>query len=287
MAERSSLRRIVVWADGSAQAPAWAAHHAVARALPLHVLHFPRIVESAGALSGAGARGAGFAEADSGAVDVVEAAHAVRRIRARHAHLTVTVQMVHDGRARPDRRLVGPGDVLVTGPRGYLDLADLRASESSATSTDAGEAHVPVVIVPERRSVRSRDARRILLVVGERLSPAAAAFAFAAAADLGLPLDAVHVAPNDGAFGDDYWIDPTRSSFVAETRLRDELLALYSRHPDVRTTFSTLRTEPWMTLRAMAQAADLAVLADEPESERDLHALLEFGACPIAVVSAT
>jgi hypothetical protein len=49
-------------------------------------------------------------------------------------------------------------------------------------------------------------------------------------------------------------------------------------------TFSTLRTEPWMTLRAMAQAADLAVLTDGPDSAADLRALLEFGACPIAVI---
>lgn len=283
MTERSP-RRIVVWADGSAQAPAWAAHHAVARALPLHVLHFPGIVASADALAGSSARGAGFAATDSGAVDVVEAAHVVRRIRARHAQLTVTVQMVHDGRALPDRRLVGPGDVLVTGPKGYLDLADLRASEGRAASTDADAARVPVVIVPERRASRSRDARRILLLIGERLSPAAASFAFAAAADLGLPLDAVHVAPDDGAFGDDYWIDPTGSTFVSEPRLRDELAALHTRHPDVRMTFSTLRTEPWMTLRAMAQAADLAVLTDGSDCAADLRALLEFGACPIAVI---
>ena len=274
----------MVWADGSAQAPAWAAHHAVARELPLHVLHFPRMVASAGALAESGARGAGFAEADSGAVDMVEATHAVRRIRARHAQLTVTVQMVHDGRAHPDRRLVGPGDVLVTGPRGYLDLAELRASESPAAINDADPAHVPVVIVPERRTTRGRDSRRILLLVGERLSPAAASFAFAAAADLGLPVDAVHVAPDDGAFGDDYWIDPTGSSFVSEPRLRNQLDALHTRHPDVRMTFSTLRTEPWMTLRAMAQAADLAVLTDGPDGAADLRALLEFGACPIAVI---
>lgn len=283
MTERSP-RRIVVWADGSAQAPAWAAHHAAARALPLHVLHFPGIVASAGALAGSSARGAGFAATDSGAVDVVEAAHAVRRIRARHAHLTVTVQMVHDGRVCPDRRLVGPGDVLVTGPKGYLDLAGLRDSEGQAESTGADPDHVPVVIVPERPVSRGRDARRILLLVGERLSPAAASFAFAAAADLGLPLDAVHVAPDDGAFGDDYWIDPTGSSFVSEPRLRDELATLHARHPDVRMTFSTLRTEPWMTLRAMAKAADLAVLTDGPESAKDLRVLLEFGACPVAVI---
>jgi hypothetical protein len=39
-----------------------------------------------------------------------------------------------------------------------------------------------------------------------------------------------------------------------------------------------------MTLRAMAKAADLAVLTDGPESAKDLRVLLEFGACPVAVI---
>lgn len=273
------LRRIVVWADGSPRAASWAARHAAARAVPLHVLHFPRVVAAAGALPETGARG--FA-ADSGAVDTLDVVRAVHQLRAAHAHLAVTVELVQDGRTSPDGRLIGPGDILVTGQAGYRDLAESHASEGAADGSEA--ACVPVVIIPERRPAHGNGARRVLLMIGRRLSPAAATFAFTAAEDLGLPLDAVRIAPDDGAFGDDYWIDPMRSCLVSEPHLRDHLSALHAQHPGVRTSFSTLRTEPWMTLRAMADAAQLAVLDESAECAVDLHWFLERGLCPVAVI---
>ena len=278
---RQPLRRIVVWTDGSAEstgAAGWAARHAVARALPLHVLHFPRI--PAPVVASAAAAAGGSVAADHSALDVMEAAEDVRRIQARHHGLSVSVEVVQDGRRRPDRTVLGTGDLLVTGPNGYTELAvHVAADETSARV----QLPAPVVIVPETEVPAARE-RRVLLLTGPRLSSATAGFAFSVAADLGAALDTVRIAPQDGAFGEDYWTGIARSSYLTETRLQAELARLRARFPGVPGSSSTLRTRPWTTLRTMARTAHLAVLSGGPETATDLRVLLDLGACPIAVV---
>ncbi len=43
-----------------------------------------------------------------------------------------------------------------------------------------------------------------------------------------------------------------------------------------------LRTEPWGTLRSMVRAAQLAVVG--AGADREVRALLDIGACPIACI---
>jgi len=280
---RQPLRRIVVWTDGSAEsagAAGWAARHATARALPLHVLHFPRVSVPVAMAAAGSAAADGSAVTDHSALDVVETAEDVRRIQARHHGLSVSVEVVQDGRRWPDRTLLGTGDVLVTGLNGFIELAvHATADETSA------HAHLPapVVVVPETEAPAPRE-RRVLLLTGPRLSSATAAFAFSVAADLGAALDSVRIAPQDGAFGEDYWTAIARSSYLTETRLQAELARLRARFPGVPGSSSTLRTRPWTTLRTMARTAHLAVLGGGPEMATDLRVLLDLGACPIAVV---
>ncbi len=276
-----SSRRIVVWTDGTAEsagAVGWAAHQAVARSWPLHVLHLPRAAVLVGA---AGARPSdpdGFAGRDQAAVDVIRLAQDVRRIRARHRGLPVTVQIVAHARAYPDHAVLRPGDVLVTGPSGFVALS----ARSDRGAPDGDRVPVPVVVVPDGLTAMAGD-HRVLLLTGPRLIPGVAAFAFDAAADLGTALDVVQVAPQAGAFGDDYWIDPGRSGYLAESRLQADLARLRTRFPAVPGASAILRTRPWATLRTMARAAQLLVLGGS-DAGADLRDLLELGACPVAVV---
>jgi len=279
----ASPRRIVVWADGSAEAAhaaGWAAAHAAARALPLHLLHAPQI----GVLADAGgprSAGGAFAARNHAAVDVVLLAKEVRRIRDLHRDLAVSVEAVKDGAARPDPDHTEAGDVLVTGPGGFLSLFALVETDWSRHEC----APVPFVVVPDTMAQQEKpDRPRVLLVTGTRLSCASAAFAFEAAADLGASLDVVRVSPQDGAFGDDYWIDVGRVPYRTESRLQNELAKLRALFPAVPGTMATLRTRPLATMRTMARGTHLAVVGNGPEAGRDLRALLGLGLCPVAVV---
>jgi hypothetical protein len=276
-----SSRRVVAWTDGtpeSASAAGWAAHHAAALSRPLHVLHLPKFAALVGAAAPGAADGAGFAVRDRAAVDLVRLGRDVRRFRSRHHGLPVTVEVVEDPRAHPDRSLLRPGDELVTAPSGYASLA---ATTADGVSPDTDRVPVPVVVVPIGVTATAPD-RRVLLLTGPRLVPAVALYAFGTAADLGTALDVVRVAPQDSAFGDDYWIDAGRSAYLAESRLQADLARLRARFPTVPGTSSTLRTRPWATLRTMARAAHLLVLGGSEAAQ--LRPLLEFGACPVAVV---
>jgi hypothetical protein len=140
---------------------------------------------------------------------------------------------------------------------------------------------VPVVVVPIGVTAAA-PGRRLLLLTGPRLVSPVALHAFGIATALGTGLDVVRVAPQDSAFGDDYWIDAGRSAYLAESRLQADLAKLRARFPTVPGTSSTLRTRPWATLRTMARAAHLLVLGGSEATQ--LRPLLEFGACPVAVV---
>lgn len=278
-----SLRRIVVWADGSAEAAhttGWAAVHAAARALPLHVVH----VAGSGSLAETGRTGTGgadFAARNQTAPDAVRLAQEVRRIRETHPDLAVTVEVLEDATPLQCRPSAAPGDLLVANTSGFLRLT------ASGAADDVGKHQPgPIVVVPDGPPDETRGAARsrLLLVTGPRLSPGTAAFAFAAAADLGATLDVVRVAPQDGAFGDDYWIDAGRSPYRAESRLQNELAKLRARFPTVPGVTATLRTRPWATLRTMARSTYLAVLGGGPDAGRDLKALLEIAGCPVAVI---
>lgn len=271
MATNESPRRIVVWSDGCARTQhtlAWAAQHAAGRAVPLHIVQF------SAALAPNGARGGpmhnAFTERDPAALDVVRVAHEMRHIHAEHDKLPVTFEVLHD--ASP-HRIVGTcddDDVLVTDSTSFVRL-----------SGDESVAAVPVVIVPEH--LEAADAGRgVLLVPGHRFSPPVAAFAFRAAADLGLSLDMVRTAPQSPAYGDDYWIDPGSPAQRGEPEWQRESARWQARFPAVDATSWVLRSQPSATLETMARTARLAVVGSA--AHRELRALLDAGTCPIAVV---
>jgi hypothetical protein len=274
--ECRTIQRVVLWSDGSGQSEVaeWAAWYAAQRRLPLHVLHVPCVV--APALAGP-SRGAGFAAGGESALDAVDLARSVHRLRARHRHLPVTLQFVRDRPADLHDLLLGPGSLLVTGAR------------SLETVPRSG---APVVIVPEGGTGRGaqggrhdRSGHSILLLLGRRPSPRAAAFAFAAADGLGVPLDVVRPASQTDAYGEDYWVDsgpgPTAT---AGPGLEAGLSRLTARFPHVPVSGAALRDRPPHTLHARAGAACLAVLGVEPGVGTDLRTLLDLGDCPVALV---
>ncbi|HET9172700.1 MAG TPA: hypothetical protein VFN97_24960 [Actinospica sp.] len=173
------------------------------------------------------------------------------------------------GYAAPDPANLEPADVLVTDPDGYRRL---------------GGSVVPVVVVPARSLGDAGGGRRVLLLAGSRLSARGADFAFGAAQDLRTALDVVRIAPQDVAFGEDYWIDAARSDYRTESRLELELSRLRARFPAVPGAFATLRTRPWATLRSMARSAQLIVL-DRPDAALDPQRVLDLGGCPVVIVA--
>ena len=271
MATNESPRRIVVWSDGCARAErivAWAAKHAAGRTVPLHILQFSAAVALSG--SGAGPMQSGFAERDPAAVDVVRVAHEMRRIQAEHHELPVTFEVLHEMSPQRVVEMCGDGDLLVTDSATYLRLA---GDETPAT--------VPVVIVPEQLG-KTTGAHGVLFVPGRRMSRPVADFAFRTAADLGLKLDLVRVESNSPAFGDDYWIDSGKSAERPEPDWEAESTRLRGKFPQVNATSWVLRTRPAATLGAMARSARLAVVGND--AHRELRALLDAGACPVAVI---
>lgn len=271
MATTAPPHRIVVWSDGYARAErivAWAAGHAARRTVPLHILQFSAGVAMSG--SAAGPMHGGFAERDPAAIDVVRVAHEMRHIQAEHPELPVTFEVLDDLAPRRVVEMCGENDVLVTDASTFLRLAE-----------DEVTPKVAVVIVPEQVG-KTTGAHGVLFVPGRRFSEPVADFAFGTAADLGMNLDLVRVAPQSPAFGDDYWIDSGKSANEPEPRWQAESKRWQQRFPQVRTASWVLRTRPAATLESMARSARLAVVGSD--AHRELRALLDAGACPVAVV---
>jgi hypothetical protein len=274
-------RRIVAWTDGSDQAAHsadWAAQHAVARSLPLHVLRFPRIAALVGSDHAHDFAGDSAVE-DRGTPATVTIAAEASRLRSRYPDLPVSVEIVQDGREQPGPGLLHHDDVLVTWPSGYLDLVGQTELEAHVAS------HVPVptVFVPNGWADAAAGPR-VLLLAGSRFFPSAALFAFAAASDLGAAMNLVRLPTPAAAEGDDYWIDRERSPYAAGPHLRAELAKLQARFPDVHCDFVTLRIHQWAELRAMTRTAHLAVLGVGCGCGVDVRAVYDLDTCPVAIV---
>jgi hypothetical protein len=265
-------RRIVAWTDGSAEAlnaAGWAARHAAARGVPLHVvLHQP----TGAVLIAPGGPPGTRPTRETSTSDPAVLTHEIRRIRSQHHDLTMSVEMIAGDREHTEIPALVPGDVLVTGPDDFRRLSEAAAS---AVTT-------PIVVVPDQAAARNAQ-HHILLLAGDRLTPAGAAFAFDTARDLGTALDVIRMAPQGAAFGDDYWIESRRTGYLTESRLEADLSRFRARFPTVPGAFSTLRTRPWATLRAMTRSAFLVVL-DQADTDRDPRRVLELSACPVAIL---
>ncbi|MBR7827146.1 universal stress protein [Actinospica sp. MGRD01-02] len=285
MSELNSHRRVVAWTNGSdeaAHATDWAARHAMARALPLHVLYVPRFDAPVGQGSSPGHSSPGHAaeggDLASDASDMERVDACLSRLRAQYPDLAVTEQAVLYGRRCPGPGLVDPEDILVTWPSGYLELAEQTELHVHA----AARLPAPTVFVPLNEAAQP-SGRRVLLLTGPRFFPAAASFAFAAATDLGVAMDVVRL-----PCAYDEFLDEPRPAahgpYSLGPRLRSEIAGMQARFLGVPGEFYSLGDRPWPALRTMTRAAQLAVLGAGAGSGVDMRAVYDLGTCPVAVV---
>lgn len=272
-------RRIVAWTDGSddaAHAVDWAARHAMARALPLHVLYIPRRRTLAAVGPGHGFDGLGFAVENEHPREMVRVADHVRRLRALYQDLRVSEQFVRDGHRVPEPGLLDRDDILVTWPSGYLELVEQTALEEHA----AARVPAPTVFVPGSVAPGS-SGQHVLLLTGSRFFPTAACFAFAAAAQLGVALDVVRL---PGVYDEDYATAPGRGPYAVGRHMRTELAKLRGQFLGLPGDSYTLGARPWPALRTMAGAAQLAVLGVGAGCGVDVRAVYDLDICPVAMV---
>jgi hypothetical protein len=280
MTDTSRFRRIVAWMDGTdeaAYAADWAARHAAARGLPLHVLCIPRLAAPVSAGPAHGYADTGYAGDPPGPPDVIRAAEDVRRLRERHPDLPVSERVAQHSCHRPEPELLHHGDILVTSPSGYLELVGQAELEEHA----AARVPAPTVFVPEF-AVPAEGWRRVLLLTGPRYCPAAAFFAFAAAADLGTTLDVVHL---PAAYDEDYGYRPEVGPYAVGPHVRAEVAKLRGRFLGVTGEFRALGARhSWSALHAMTSTAHLAVTGVGAGCGVDVRALYDLDTCPVAVV---
>lgn len=281
MGGHGAPRRVVVWADHSSDGAVttrWAAHHAAARQWPVHLIQFPRAVFAApdGYVDGVDLTGR-----DPGAEAALALMYAVRRIYVRHQDLVVTTQIAQNGDARPGPDVLRRGDILVTGPAGYIDLAE------HALDTDVADlVGAPVVVVPAGTTAAAAAERRVVLLAGERLSEPAADFAFEAARDLHARLEVVMGAADGRVFGEGYWFSPAQAYVGIERRLRSTLASLQPRYRTVVCSTRTVLGAPWHDLHAITRRAQLTVLPDPVVPDEEVRRLLTVAASPLALVPA-
>ncbi|HET9171265.1 MAG TPA: hypothetical protein VFN97_17630 [Actinospica sp.] len=272
----------MAWVDHSADGAVttrWAALHAAARRLPLHLIQFPR--------APADVSGDGSAEIALGTPDPTVAAalalrYALRRVQVRQRDLEVTTQIVLDDGPRPGPASLRPGDLLVTGVTGYIELAE----HTPATAHLPDTIGAPLVVVPLGDAPPVGAGLGVVLLAGARLSRQAAAFAFATAADLGTRVDVVQSAVDGMAFGADDRPGPTRAADGVQRRVRSLIDGATTPHPTPAWTISTLRSTSWRAFRAVTRTAQLTVLPDPTEPDENVRRLLDITASPLVLVPA-
>jgi hypothetical protein len=275
------MRRVVVWVDQSSDGVVtarWAAQYAEACRVPLHLVQFGGIRD---AVPGRDAYWSGPGGRDVAAEVARALMYAVRRVSVRHPGLAVSTQIVGDGRIRPGLDLFGCGDVLVTGPAGYIELAE----HAPAGDVRQGVG-VPLVVVPAGTSVMTGSVRQVLLLVGERFSEQTAVFAFETAVGLRARVNVVSVTAQCAANG----VERGTGAPGAALRSRHEVEAAVGgvgeSYREVAWSVGVLGFAPWRTFRSVTRGAYLTVLSEPTGLNEHVRRLLCLAESPLAFVPA-
>lgn len=205
-----------------------------------------------------------------------EAAHATDWAARHAAARALPLSVAQDGSRRPEPGLLDQGDILVTPPTGYLGMVEQTQLEEHA----AARIPAPTVLVPDG-APPAAGAPRVLLLVGTHFFPAAAFFAFTAAADLGGALDVVRLPT---AYDDDYGSGPEHGPYSVGPHLRAEVAKLRARFLGVAGDFRILPVRPWSALKDVTRGAQLAVLGVGAGCGVDVRAVYDLDTCPVAMV---
>lgn len=249
-------RRIVVGVDGSAHgwaALTWAAEHASAEHLPLHIIHafapdIPML---------------GFGTTDQSSI-LDEGRHLLSTASARAHAIDSTLEITTSlppGFASPALvHASHDAQLVVLGAIGHGLLS--RATVGAVAQQVAAHAQSPVVIVGHEGHTEVTHHRVVVGVDGSPSSRAALHTAFGQAARTGAELVVVHAWEARGPE------DPTLSSDSSwpayerelEQEVNDEIATMTTAHPAVKVRHEVVRESPIAALTRAAEEADLVVI---------------------------
>lgn len=291
--QNPSVHRIVVGIDGSRHAldaALWAAALADRCGKPVHLFHAFHSAGPASLLGRAHAdeyvqRRTGHGEA------LIDEAR--REILARHPRVWVTGEVAEGDPARLLVALSYDAALICVGTRGYGGFTDLLLGSVSLRL--AAHCHCPAVFVPARGG-RPAAAQGGSLVLGveEDEPDSVIAFAFRAAADLGLGVRAVHAWEPIELRPGYYLVEPAFLEEEARVLLEGALKrAPVDQFPNVPVATAAMRGGAAGVLVGAAHAAPLIVVGGHRARSAVsvgvgavVHALLSHATCPVAVVPA-
>ena len=265
-------RRVVVGIDAlgnSAGALVWAGGEAELRGATLclvHALYF----DAGSAFIGAVGEPAAD-PAHSAYLRVL--ARAERQVRAVYPNVPVVAELVHGGTAEALIAASAQADVLVVGTHGHGGLVGLLVGSTSQRVIVHG--HCPVVVVrsPEQAVGHCGD---VVLAMDRGASPAAARFAFEAAARAGTAVRALHAWLPYPGHAQQYISDTDILARQAADEMATAMKDMREEHPNVPVTTSVVRGDPIAVLAAASRDARLTVVGI-----RHRHSPLSLGISPV------
>lgn len=288
-----SVRRIVVGIDGSRHAldaALWAAALADLRGAPMHLVHAFRSAGPASLLGRAHADEYVQRRTAHGEALIDEAR---REILARHPRVWVTGEIVEGDPARLLVALSYDASLVCAGTRGYGGFTDLLLGSVSLRL--AAHCHCPAVFVPPGTGrTAATTSGALVLGVEEDEPDSVIAFAFRAAADLGLGVRAVHAWEPIELRPGHYLVEPAFLEEDARVLLEGALKhAPLDQFPNVPVSTGAIRGGAAGVLVGAARAAPLIVVGGHRARSAVsvgvgavVHALLSHATCPVAVVPA-
>ncbi|MEO7268071.1 MAG: universal stress protein [Knoellia sp.] len=279
-------RPVVVGMDSGPEswlALSWAVDEATRRGRPLHLLHARTSPDRAGP-SGVDARGERL-------TPTILAA-AVARARALTPGIEVTAEVTDQVPVRALAEASSSATCVVVGARGLGALAGTLLGSTSAQLTV--QSACPVVVVHRPAEIGEGHPTVVVGVDGSALSSEAIGYAFARAADRGLPLTVVHACPSraHGAYVPPWQTDDPAAAVERERAATAEEVAGWAEtFPDVRVRRHVLRGDPASTLVDHSRGAELLVVGSRGFGGMSgrlvgsvSQAVLGRAHCPVAVV---
>ena len=261
----------------------WAVEEATRRVRPLHLIHARTSPDRARPV-GVDARGERLAP--------TVLAAAVARAHALAPGIEVTAETTDQTPVRALTEASSSATCIVVGARGRGALVGTLLGSTSAQLT--AHAACPVVVVRRPAEIGEGRPTVVVGVDGSALSTAAIGYAFARAADRGIPLTVVHVCPSraQGAQVPPWRTDDPAAAVEREQAATAEEVAGWSEEfPDVRVRRHVLRGDPAAALVDHSRGAELLVVGSRGFGGMSgrlvgsvSQAVLGRAHCPVAVV---
>jgi nucleotide-binding universal stress UspA family protein len=258
--EITTPRRIVVGVDSSesaAHAAIWAAHEALSRNIPVHLVH---AMDLPGAV-GMTVEPVGYAQrrrshANELLSTLADRLHAECPANG-GAQLRVTTEVSELSAPETLVERSRDAELVVTGTRGHGGFAGLLLGSVSLKL--AAHAHCPAVIV--RGEHDGELLNEIVLGVEPEQDPAPVEFAFAAAAELGASVRAIRAWEPYAGYGIGYTVVDTVTTDADEARDAQTLIdTVAAKYPEVPVTVDGVQGNPVPTMIRASRNSRLIVV---------------------------